>query len=197
MAYNSCDELELSWCIISSFLLALSTILLILTVIKKKVILYIILYHRSQINIINRNLVFFCQFSQILAMILHYILVGPEYNIIFLIQEYLLLVQFSLVFYYFIAQLAQNMFFIKKFKTPLFIMNILMLLGFIIYYLVNHILNRPIYNCNNGIWVYLHSCGMILSIIFIIIGYRSTKTITEMKNISNVIVDNRKLKHFW
>ena len=197
MVYDNCSVLGLRWCIVTYVLLGISCILLLLTVTFRKIALYIVLFMKSRTNIFNRDLVFLGQFTQTLAMSIHYAFIGNEFNIIFLLQEYFLSVQYSLVFYYFIAQLAENMSIIKKIKIPLIILNFLMLSGFMIYLIVYIVFDNQIYNCNNGIWIYLHSCGLILSIIFIILGYFANKTLQELKKLGNILIDSNKLKHFW
>ncbi|OMJ79798.1 hypothetical protein SteCoe_20100 [Stentor coeruleus] len=192
MSYNSCNDLGIPWCSVIYSFLALSFLLLILTIIQ-----YTLIYKESRIMNYSKNLVFAAQFLQLFSMCLHYAFVGDDFNIIFLLQEYFLNVQYSLVFYYFLIQLSENMRSLRQVKIPLIILNGLMLIGFIVFLAVYIALDLDIYSCNSIIWVYLHGCGIVLSSIFIYLGYHAGKNLKVIAQNYNIVVNNNKLKHFW
>ncbi|OMJ79434.1 hypothetical protein SteCoe_20535 [Stentor coeruleus] len=130
-------------------------------------------------------------------MCLHYTFLGDDFNITFLLQESFLNVQYSFVFYYFFIQLSENMRSLLKTKIPLITFNLVTLLSFLIYLIVSISQNQNIYKCNSGIWVYLHSCGMFLSLIFIYLGYHAGKHLYIVAMNFNFIVNYNKIKHFW
>lgn len=197
MVYNNCTALGLVWCTVDYFLLVLSFLIFILTVTSIKIVQYISIYLETRSFIYSRDLVFICQSVQTLSMSVHYTFIGSEFDIIFLLQEYFLSVQYSIVFYYFLHQLSENMQLIKLVKMPLIILNILMLSGFLIYLGVYIELDIELYNCNNAIYVYLHGCGMALGVIFVMLGAYASKTLEKLKDSENFVVDKKKLNHFW
>lgn len=197
MSFNSCNDLGIPWCSVIYSFLALSFLLLSLTVTLIQIIQYTLIYKETRTMTYSKNLVFAAQFLQLFSMCLHYAFVGDSFNIIFLLQEYFLNVQYSLVFYYFLIQLSENMRSLRQVKTPLIILNGLMLIGFIVFLIVYIVLDIDIYSCNSGIWVYLHGCGLVLSSIFTYLGYHAGKNLKVIAQNYNIIVDNDKLKHFW
>jgi hypothetical protein len=133
-------------------------------------------------------------------MTVHYTILGGFFNIIFLLQEYVLLIQYSLVFFYFISQLYKSFKALKEITYLKFIMiasNAVMLLGFLIYIGILGSLGESFYNCNNGIWIYLHGCGVLLSLAFLVIGIKATKLLKVLKQSNNLIIKDEKIKQFW
>ena len=148
----------------------------------------------------TQHLVFVGQLAQCLAMIVHYTFLGDSFNVVFLLQEYFMAVQYSLVFYYFIVQLIQAfdvLLGLYQVKIPLILLNVLMLTGFLIYVGIAAGLQDSLYNCNNGIWVYLHTWNLALSIIFAFIGLRANKALGRMMESAKDTIDNAKIKQFW
>lgn len=133
-------------------------------------------------------------------MIVHYLFLGDMFNVIFLLQEYFMMIQYSLVFYYFVSQLIETFKILIKLyqvKTPLILLNVLMLTGFALYTGISLGLNEPLYNCNNGIWVYLHVCNFSLSIIFAAIGCKADEILKNLKNTQELAIDYDKIRQFW
>ena len=147
----------------------------------------------------SQHLIFLGQLIQTIAMTIHYILIGSDFDPLFLLQEYFMTVQYSLVFYYFVSQLCDAFTILTKFykiKVPLIIINGLMLIGFALYVGINAGLGKALYNCNNGIWVYLHCCNILLGIGFVAIG-RKASNLLKINNNKNLLINNEKIKEFW
>ena len=133
-------------------------------------------------------------------MCIHYSLIGDQYDPIFLLQEYFMTIQYSVVFYYFVSQLCDTFKILTqlyRIKIPLIVINGIMLIGFAIFVGIYTWLNKGLYNCNNAIWIYLHGCNIVLSISFTIIGIKASKLLKILSNDKNLIIDNDKIKQFW
>ena len=202
MELNNCssDVLGEKWCIVDYSLLALSFILFIITVKIIQFFQYCIFLKSISRLSSSQHWVFIGQLAQTLAMTVHYTFLGNSFNVIFLIQEYFVSVQYSLVFYYFISQLYDAFRILQglaKVKLPLIIINVLMLVGCLVYVGVITGINGSVYNCNNGIWIYLHSCNMVLSLIFICVGLKAKQLLQILKENSKVIINVEKIRQFW
>ena len=69
-------------------------------------------------------------------MCIHYSLIGDQYDPIFLLQEYFMTIQYSVVFYYFVSQLCDTFKILTqlyRIKIPLIVINGIMLIGFAIF----------------------------------------------------------------
>ena len=197
---SNCSLLGLDWCIVDYTFLGLSCLILFLTV----TFTQILQYQRTSkmLFVIRRtqHLVFLGQIAQSLAMIVHYTFLGDSFNVIFLLQEYFMAVQYSLVFYYFIIQLIEAfnvLLGLYQVKIPLILLNVLMLTGFLIYVGIAAGLQYSLYTCDNGIWVYLHTWNLALSLIFAFIGCRANKALESMKESAKDTIDNEKIRQFW
>jgi hypothetical protein len=160
-------------------------------------VLYWALYSSAPMPNRSRDLVFLVQALQTLAMCVHYTFIGDEFDIIFLIQEYILLVQYSLVFYYFWIQLSEYLERLRMAKKPLVWINCVMLVGFIVYAGVSIGLNQPVYACDSGIWLYLHICGVFLSIAFLLLGLHASRILNRLRSNDTVLINSQKVVHFW
>ena len=162
-----------------------------------QIVQYIKIYKITRTCWTSKDFVFIGQIFQTLAMSVHYIFIEESFNFVFLIQECMLSIQYSLVFYYFFNQLSDNMNNLKKIKLPLIVLNILMIGGFFVYVFLDVEMEKPLYNCNDGIWIYLNCYNIILSIIFVLLGKFADKSLYFLQNSQRITLDTIKIKQFW
>ena len=142
------------------------------------------------------------QIIEALLMTIHFFLISSKSlsNITFLLQEYFISIQYSCAFYYFISQLCEAFMILKilpKIKLPLILLNIAGIIGFSIFVIVKSSLGYSLYNCNNLLWVYLHSFNLGLSLLFVAFGFKANKLLKTLMFNKGIIVDDIRIKHFW
>lgn len=144
--------------------------------------------------------ILYVQMLQTIMMFVHYVVIGPEFNILYMLMEYLQFVLDTIIFFYFAfeaTKVHQSPGFYKRFIKPLLVFNILYLTGFAVYFIVGNIKSEDVYSCQNGIWVYMRLSGLMLTLVFFIIGIRMTKKLRDLKKLHCLIIDTSREKELW
>jgi hypothetical protein len=202
MSYNICSALGTNWCTVSYIFLSLSIILLGLTVFFIQIFQYIKTSRVAYTLSVTYKLVFLSQLLETLLMTIHYLFLFSSSltNISFLLQEYFISIQYSCVFYYFISQLCEAFKILRilpNIKLPLILVNATGILGFSIFTIIKTVLGDELYNCNDFLWVYLHTFNFCLSLIFLLIGLKANRLLKSLLSNKGLMVDDTRIKQFW
>lgn len=89
-----------------------------------------------------------------MIMTTHYLLIGTEFDVLYMLMEYNQFVLYTIICSYFSYQsysIMGRVKQIKKISNYLLAGNILYLSGFLMYFLVEQFDNKDVYDCRNGL----------------------------------------------
>lgn len=109
-----------------------------------------------------------------IAMTVHYLFIGEEYNILYFLKEYFLLISYTYICYFFLYQMY-NLFERHMFLTYLGMIALVLVIIYITvlgfyFTLVEVVVSTSVFDCSSVFWLMISSSGFLLSILFIAIG---------------------------
>lgn len=131
-------------------------------------------------------------------MVTHYLVLGAEYNVLFMLMSYFQLVLETIVFYYFASETGKlfDSRIYKNYAKPLVAAHFAILTGFAVFFVVEN--NKTqIYDCTNPIWLYMRSSGLLLTLWFIVLGIILPKKLKKLQSIDSLMVDLGRTKELW
>ncbi|CAG9330991.1 unnamed protein product [Blepharisma stoltei] len=194
MVNTTCiSTLGVTWCSIAYVLAGLSFLELLAT--GYQVAMHIKLFRIFMNKVLA---ILYIQLLQTIFMFVHYMIIDSAFDILFLIMIYLQFVENTLVFYYFAGEASK----MKKGKMynimgiSLLIANISYLTGYMIYIGIASGSNEDIYDCTNGIWIYLRASGLVLTVLFFILGVRMAYELKILKQ-NSLMINTSREKELW
>ncbi|OMJ92510.1 hypothetical protein SteCoe_4750 [Stentor coeruleus] len=109
-----------------------------------------------------------------IAMTVHYFFIGEEYDILYFLKEYFLLISYTYICYFFLYQMY-TLFERHIFLTYLGMITLVLVIIYITvlgfyFILVEVVVNTAVFDCSSEFWLMISSSGFLLSILFIAIG---------------------------
>ncbi|OMJ92915.1 hypothetical protein SteCoe_4257 [Stentor coeruleus] len=145
-------------------------------------------------------IVLYVQTLEALVMALHYLLIGFEFDMLFVLQEILLMVLVTVIFYFFtseIGKIIERQSFSKKISIPLVIFNVVYTIIIIVASIVFLVKDEQFFTCNIWIWLFSSISGISMSLVLFSLGIYMNKEIMKMSIYSSSQVSKPRLKQLW
>jgi hypothetical protein len=119
-----------------------------------------------------------------IGMVLHFWLFKLKLDIIYVLMEYSHIAFYTSICYFFAHQatiILPDKDFFKKVGKPLIISNIIYLIGFLAYLIEEAVNDIDMIDCRNVLWLYVRIGTLALSGLFVVIGYKTTRTLRNIR----------------
>mmetsp|Transcript_15056 Transcript_15056/g.15059 ORF Transcript_15056/g.15059 Transcript_15056/m.15059 type:complete len:134 (-) Transcript_15056:6-407(-) len=133
-------------------------------------------------------------------MTTHYLIVGDDYNILYMLMEYMQFVFYTSICYYFSFQvysLVGHLSRIDRLGSCLLGCNFLYLSGCALYFVIEQFNDKDIYSCRTGLWLFMRSNSFVLTSVFIMIGLRTRKQLRVVSTSTIFITNLDKENQLW
>jgi hypothetical protein len=141
-----------------------------------------------------------CLSKSYTGMTVHYTLLADEFDVVFMLMEYLHAFFCAALFYYFTKELSNllNPSSVKRY-LGLVLLSVLIafLIGTCIYFIVQQFRTDNVYHCTNSFWLGMRSSEVVMGFIFLYICIRLTQQLNAMRKVSNIIVKNSRENEVW
>jgi hypothetical protein len=135
-----------------------------------------------------------------LSMIFHYFFIGKGYDVLYFLKDYMKLITFSHICYFFIKQLyylIEGHIFISYFGLGMIIGTITYLTGIGLYFSLDFFLiSESIFECSNYFWILLRIPGVLLGILLLSVGIMISKNI-KAESVLHKAEVKKKEKDLW
>ena len=133
-------------------------------------------------------------------MAVHYLLIADEFDVIFMLMEYLHAFFCAALFYYFTKELSNllNPGSVRRYLGLVLIsVLIAFLVGTCIYFIVQQFRTDNVYHCTNSFWLGVRSSEVVMGFIFLFIFIRLTQQLNALRKVSNIIVKSSRENEVW
>ena len=133
-------------------------------------------------------------------MVVHYLLIADEFDVIFMLMEYLHAFFCAALFYYFTKELSNllNPGSVRRYLGLVLIsVLIAFLIGTCIYFIVQQFRTDDVYHCTNSFWLGMRSSEVVMGFIFLFICIRLTQQLKALRKVSNIIVKSSRENEVW
>lgn len=141
-----------------------------------------------------------CLSKGYIGMAVHYLLLADEFDVIFMLMEYLHAFFCAALFYYFTKELSSllNPGSVRRYLGLVLIsVLIAFLIGTCLYFIVQQFRTENVYHCTNSFWLGIRSSEVVMSFIFFFICIRLTRQLNALRKVSNIIVKSSRENEVW
>ena len=157
---------------------------------------YLIARYRSKEEV--KMLFLICALT--VSMVLHYFLIGPYFDVLYFIKEYLMISSLSYICYFFLYhmyRLVQGHIFLSYFGIFIIVVVVIYLSVIGVYFSVDFfIVNSSIFQCSNEFWLLIRVAELVLSFLFTGIGVVISRSLKK-SNFSNKTEVKSKEIELW